>query len=283
SGGGNKFLDFIEKELIPHVEKEYPASNYKTFIGHSLGGLTVVNALVNRQELFNNYVAIDPSLWWENRAFLNVADSILSTNKFTDKALYIGVANTLESGMDINKVQSDSVPDTYFTIHIKSLMQFVKSLDTKKDNELLFEWKYYKNDDHGSVPFITEYDALRFLFSWYKLNEVNDFYSENSTFNANEIVNLINAHYEKLSDNFGYEVIPPENYVNSIGNGFVYNDMPEKAYALLNLNIKNYPKSFSVFESMGDYYLLQSDTLNAIKEFKNGLKIGENKSLKEKL
>lgn len=283
SGGGNKFLDFIEKELVPHVEKTYPATTYKTFVGHSFGGLSVINALINRKELFNNYVAIDPSLWWDNRAFLNVADTILTKNKFNKRALYVGVANTMESGMDIKKVQNDSIPDTYFTIHIKSVLQFVNSLDRKKDNGLLFKWKYYENDDHGSVPFIAEYDAFRFLFSWYKLNEVNDFYSENSTLNPKEVLNLINAHYSKLSDQFDYEVIPPENFINSIGNGFMYNDMPKKAYALLNLNIENYPKSAKVFESMGDYYLFQSDTLNAIKEYKKGLEIKENKTLQEKV
>lgn len=283
SGGGNKFLDFIEKELVPHVEKIYPATTYKTFVGHSFGGLSVINALINRKELFNNYVAIDPSLWWDNRAFLNVADTILTKNKFNKRALYVGVANTMESGMDIKKVQNDSIPDTYFTIHIKSVLQFVNSLDRKKDNGLLFKWKYYENDDHGSVPFIAEYDAFRFLFSWYKLNEVNDFYSENSTLNPKDVLNLINSHYSNISDKFGYEVIPPENFINSIGNGFMYNDMPKKAYALLNLNIENYPKSADVFESMGDYYLFQSDTLNAIKEFKKGLGIGKNPALKEKL
>lgn len=283
SGGGNKFLDFIEKELIPHVEEKYPATNYKTFVGHSFGGLSVVNALINRKELFNNYVAIDPSLWWDDRAFLNVADSILTKNKFDNKSLYVGIANTMEAGMNIDKVQNESIPDTYFTVHIKSVLQFVNSLDTKKDNGLLFKWKYYENDDHGSVPFITEYDALKFLFSWYKLNEVNDFYSENSTLNSQEILDLINSHYLNISEKFGYEVIPPEKYINSIGNGFMYSNMPEKANALLNLNIKNYPKSANVFESMGDYYLFQSDTLNAIKEFKKGLEIGENKTLMKKL
>lgn len=283
SGGGNKFLDFIEKELIPHVEKTYPATPYKTFVGHSFGGLSVINALINRTKLFNNYVAIDPSLWWDNRAFMNDADSILSTTKFDNRALYIGVANTMEAGMDIEIIQNDNIPDTYFTVHIKSIIQFVNSLDTKKDNELLFEWKYYDEYDHGSVPLIAEYDALRFLFSWYKLKEVNDFYSENSTLSAQGIVNLINSHYANVSVKFGYEVIPPEKFINSIGTGFMYNDMSDKAYKLLNLNIKNYPKSANVYESMGDYYLFQSDTLNAIKEFRKALEIGENKSLKEKL
>jgi len=64
--GGNKFLDFMEDELIPRIEKAYPASSYRTFVNHSFVGLSVINALINRQHLFNYYVAIDPSLWWDN-------------------------------------------------------------------------------------------------------------------------------------------------------------------------------------------------------------------------
>ncbi|WP_289062383.1 alpha/beta hydrolase-fold protein [uncultured Zobellia sp.] len=277
SGGGNKFLDFIEKELIPHIEKTYPASIYKTFTGHSLGGLSVINALINKQKLFNNYIAIDPSLSWDNRAFLNVADSILSTNKFNNRGLYVGVANTIGTEMDL-----DSIPDTDFTFHIKSILQFVNSLETKKDNGLLFKWKYYNNDTHASVPLISEYDALRFLFAWYTLNAY-ELTSRNSTLTAQEIMKLINAHYANISDQFGYEVFPPERLINSMGGLFMSNKMPKKAYTLFKLNIKNYPKSTNVYESMGDYYLSQSDTLNAIKEFKNVLKIGENKTIKKKL
>lgn len=283
SGGGNKFLDFIETELIPYVEQTYPATSYKTFVGHSFGGLSVINALVNRKEVFDNYVAIDPSLWWDNQSFSRESASKISQTKFDNKSLYIGVANTMESGMNIKKVQSDSVPETYSTVHIKSLLKFVKSIDKDKLNGLSFKWKYYENDDHGSVPLITEYDAFRYIFSWYKLNEVNDFYLENSKLNTEEVVNLINSHYKKISEKFGYEVIPPERYINSIGNGFMYNDMPKKAYALLNLNLQNFPKSPDAYESMGDYYLFQSDTLNAIKTFKAGLEVGEKQGLMQKL
>jgi uncharacterized protein len=62
SGGGCKFLDFVGQELIPYVEKTYPATTHRTFIGHSLGGLSVINALITKPQLFNNYIAIDPSL-----------------------------------------------------------------------------------------------------------------------------------------------------------------------------------------------------------------------------
>ena len=101
--------------------------------------------------------------------------------------------------------------------------------------------------------------------------------------NYQEIVNLFNNHYESISSHLGYHVIPPENFINSMGNGFMYNSMPEKAAALFNLNIQNYPKNADVFEAMGDYYIFQSDTFNAIKQFKNVLKIDKNQTVEEKL
>lgn len=283
SGGGDRFLDFIEKELIPYVEKTQPASDYRTLVGHSMGGLAVINALASRKEVFNNYIAIDPSLWWDNRAFLHVADSLLTINKHNDKALYVGVANTMEAGMTIDKVQSDSIADSNFTVHIKSILQFVKSLDNKTANGLNFKWKYYPDDDHGSVPFITEYDAFRFLFSWYKLKGVDDLFSEKSTLTAMEVQSLFFNHYEKISISLGYEEKPPQQLINSLSSAFLYNDMPKKANALLQLNLQNYPKNASVFDAMGDYYVFKSDTLKAIEYFKKALKIDETDSIKEKL
>jgi predicted alpha/beta superfamily hydrolase len=287
SGGGNIFFDFIEKELTPYIEKNYPATKHRTFVGHSLGGLSVINALVNRQVLFNNYIAIDPSLWWDKRSFINVADSILSVNKFDNRALYLGVANTLEPGMepklDIDKIRNDDIPESPSTFHIKSILQFANSLEIKKDNNLLFEWKYYPKDNHGSIPLITEYDGLRFLFSWYELKNIEGLISEKSTLNAQEVLNIINYHYANVSDKLGQEVNPPERLINLIGNAFIDRNMPNKALTLFRLNIKNYPKSADAFEAMGNCYLIQSDTLNALKTLKKGLEIGENKAIKEKL
>ena len=281
SGGGNKFLDFMEDELIPHIEKTYPAAPYRTFVGHSFGGLSVINALINRQHLFNNYVAIDPSLWWDNQAFLKEADSILSVNKFDGKALYVGVANTMEKGMLVEEVSNDT---TMSTAHIRSILQFVNSMDSQKDSGLHFGWKYYKDDDHGSVPLITEYDAMRFLFPWYTVDGINRFTNPNNNTTAEELIAVINAHYINVSDNFDYEVLPPEQFINSLGYGLMVDpDKLDKAFALFNLNIQNYPTSSNVYDSMGDCYLAQQDSIKALEFFTEALKVGNNEFSQEKI
>ena len=284
SGGGNKFLDFMEDELIPHIEKTYPATSYRTFVGHSFGGLSVINALISRQHLFNNYVAIDPSLWWDDQAFLNEADSLLSTNKFEGRALYVGVANTMTAGMTINEVQNDTTPSTIFTVHIKAILKFVQSLDAKDDNGLLFGSKYYENDDHGSVPLIAEYDALRFIFSWHQLKGINQYYEQNFTSPADDLLHLIDTHYRNVSDHFGYEVLPPESLINSHGYGFLgESNKMALSKALFKLNMQNYPNSSNVYDSMGDYHLAQQDSIKALELFTKALEIGSNDSSQEKI
>jgi predicted alpha/beta superfamily hydrolase len=78
SGGGRKFISFIEKELMPHIDSLYPTAPYRIFIGHSFGGLTVMNTLIHHTNLFNAYIAIEPSMWWDNQKLLNEAKTILT-------------------------------------------------------------------------------------------------------------------------------------------------------------------------------------------------------------
>lgn len=281
SGGGKNFLSFIEKELIPHVEKSYPASSYKTFVGHSLGGLVVIDALVDRPDLFNNYIAIDPSLSWDNQELLKRAEGVLKTNKYNGKSLYVGVANTLDEGMDYNEVENDT---TEITEHIRSILKFAKTTETITDNGLNFKWKYYNNDSHGSVPLITEYDAIRFLFPWYELKGLDQFFDPNSTATTDDLIYLLDSHYKTVSKNFGYNVLPPESFINSLGYAFNGNpNTQDKANALFNLNVQNYPNSSNVYDSMGDCYLAQQDSIKALEFFTKALKVGKNEFTQEKI
>ncbi|OYX28739.1 MAG: hypothetical protein B7Z06_00755, partial [Flavobacteriales bacterium 32-35-8] len=246
SGGGEKFLNFVERELIPYIEKTYPVIDYKTFVGHSLGGLTVIDALIERPELFNNYVAIDPSLWWDNQELLKRANKILSNNTFEGKSLYVALANNLPNNMRFDEVINDTTKDTEGT---RSIIQFVRTTESLKNNRLNFDWKYYENENHGLVPIIAEYDALRFLFQWnvLELNQLNQFYPPNNA-PFNDLLNLIDSHFKNVSNHFGYEIYPPEWLIIDLGKEFLNNQEPEKAYKLFKLNLQNFPNSSNAYD-----------------------------------
>jgi predicted alpha/beta superfamily hydrolase len=279
SGGGAEFMDFMEKELIPYVEDNYPVSAYRTFVGHSFGGLAAVYSLLDRPQLFSNYVAIDPSLWWDDWILVHWTDSLFTGQNLMGKNLYIGVANTMEEGMDIDRVKGDTARSSN---HIRSILTFINQTESENGG-LNFGWEYYPDDDHGSVPLITEYDAFRFLFPWYRLEGLNDFFEEDAEENLEELLAKLNDHFATVSENFGYQVLPPEPDINSLGYNFLTAIKPNLALAMFELNIRNYPGSANVYDSMGDYHLAQSDTLKAIDNFSKALELGDNPFTREKL
>lgn len=280
SGGGDKFLEFLEKELIPYVEGKYPVTGYRTYVGHSFGGLAVIHALYSQPGLFNNYVAIDPSLRWDDWLLVKQTEEVLEKNSLDGRSLFIGVANTMEEDMDIERVREDTASSSD---HIRSILSFIDKLEERKDLSLEFGWEYYQDDDHGSVPLITEYDALRYLFPWYRLKGLNEFFAEDAADDPEGILKELETHYEKVSEQFGYEVPPSEPDVNSLGYNFMTVNKPAMAKAMFELNIRNYPESANVYDSMGDFYLDQEDTLQAIEQFKKALELGDSPFTREKL
>lgn len=280
SGGGEKFNDFMEKELIPYIDKNYPTSPYRTYVGHSFGGLAVINILLTRPELFDNYIAIDPSLWWDDQVILKKAATVISESKFDKKSLYLGVANTMPDGMKIEDVVHDT---TGSTLMIRSNLEFANLADSQENNGLSFDWKYYDNDTHGSVPLITEYDAMRFLFSWYDFKEINKFFDPDIKVTTEEFKNTIESHYKKVSGHFGYDVLPNEGFMNSLGYGFMTPDKFDLSYAALQMNIENYPNSSNVYDSMGDYYLATKDSVKALELFSKAIEVGPSPVSQEKI
>jgi predicted alpha/beta superfamily hydrolase len=141
TGGGEKFTDFMEQELIPFIDKHYPTTKERIFVGHSLGGLMVINTLMKRPELFTKYVAIDPSLWWDDQKSLKGYEEALQENRFDGKALFIGVANTIS--MDTLRALNDTSGNTQ---HFRSILHFVKKLKQTKTHGIYWSYKYYEEE-----------------------------------------------------------------------------------------------------------------------------------------
>lgn len=89
SGGGENFIAFMEKELMPHIEANYPTAPYKMLIGHSFGGLAVMQTFTHHTHLFNAYICIDPSMWWDKQTLLKQTEKALAEKKFEGKSLYL--------------------------------------------------------------------------------------------------------------------------------------------------------------------------------------------------
>lgn len=141
SGKSAYFIDFISKELQSLISKKYRTTNSKTLIGQSLGGLLATEILFNHPQLFDNYIIISPSLWWDNEILLkhHLKQSLKG------KSIYIGVG---KEGIVMERLA-------------QSL--FYK-LSLEKNNEAVLFFKHFEQQSHGDTLHLAVYDAFEKMF-----------------------------------------------------------------------------------------------------------------------
>jgi uncharacterized protein len=96
-GGSEAFRAFLRKELMPQVKARYRTSKEAAIVGESLAGLFVVETFLLEQDLFDTYIAIDPSLWWNKEKLVSNAAEYLRTRQDLEKTLYF--ASSDEKGI----------------------------------------------------------------------------------------------------------------------------------------------------------------------------------------
>jgi predicted alpha/beta superfamily hydrolase len=228
-GGADNFLKFFETELIPEIEKQYRVQPYRIFAGHSLGGLFAIHAMMTKPGLFNSYIAVSPSLQWENDMELKRAEEFLKNQKEMKVTLFVSIGN--EPG----RIGADF--DTF-----KDLLS--------KTNIKDFEWQAerFADEDHGSVVLRSHYFGLRKIYEgWQGPRDLKSGAVLGGLKGAE-------AHYKRLSDRFGYTIPVPESLINQIGYQFLFDGKPEDAIATFKANVERYPDSANVYDSLAEAY-----------------------------
>ncbi len=95
-GGSEKFRLFIKEELFPEINKRYRTINEKSIIGESASGLFVMETLFLTPEMFDNYIAFDPSLWWNNHFLVRNAKEYLTKVPATEKRLWFAASGATD-------------------------------------------------------------------------------------------------------------------------------------------------------------------------------------------
>ena len=254
SGGGEKFFSFLNEELIPYIDSTYHTSGYRILTGHSFGGLTVINTLLKHTGTFDAYIAIDPSLWWNDRNLLNHSDSILSSQDFNGKILYFSMANKALTEHDTT------------TDHSRAIKEFQKILSRHDDNGLQWKFRYFDDEDHGSISLPSEYYGLKYIFDGYQADP------KENAYHPEQIIKL----YSALSEKLHFTFLPPESLVDWVGNYCVKLEEFNNALQLFELNIKNYPQSYNAYKSSGNYYYKMKNYDSADEYFKKALELNPN-------
>lgn len=144
-----QFLSFIEKELIPHIEKGYRSNAQRTIRGRSLSGLFILYAFLEKPQLFDNYIG-NSAGWYED---MNSYFVVLTDKAFKNKELFNGkklfVANSLADPFDPKK-----------EVHY-AMLEFFNKVNLELGDRASFKYKTY--DNYGHVPYPSFYDGLKYV------------------------------------------------------------------------------------------------------------------------
>lgn len=104
-GGLENFKAFIKEELFIEINKRYKTRNKKSIIGESLAGLFVMEIFFSDPNMFDNYIALDPSLWWNNHKLINTANETLVKHNYSNKKLWFAGSNAKDIYRYTNKLE----------------------------------------------------------------------------------------------------------------------------------------------------------------------------------
>jgi predicted alpha/beta superfamily hydrolase len=91
-GGSAAFRRFIADELMPEIGRRYRVTGERAIIGESLAGLFVVETFFLQPDLFDTYIALSPSLWWNDQELVRTAPELLHGHRHLHAALYLSSA-----------------------------------------------------------------------------------------------------------------------------------------------------------------------------------------------
>jgi predicted alpha/beta superfamily hydrolase len=145
-GEGAKFRAFVADEVKPWVETRYRTDGHDAVMGESLAGLFVVETFLRQPDLFDGYVAVDPSLWWDNGALATETRTLLAAQATGERTVYMAVANgvpAMRLGQTVvsQAIKAAALPGVNFTYAIMD------------------------DEEHSTIYHRAALDALRVVFA----------------------------------------------------------------------------------------------------------------------
>lgn len=275
SGKGQKFTEFIEKELIPYIDNKYATRPFRTFIGHSLGGLLATNILAYNSNLFKAFVIIDPSLTRYTENQYKALKETISSKDFKGISVYLAIANTIEGSYTINNVNESN--DIYNS-HIQRIIDFDNFI--KRSNKvLIYQSKFYEDYDHVNSKTIAVLDGFRFIFKGYNFKFTAGEFENVSL----DLIQKMDSHYENLSKKFNIKIETPLGMLNVLSYSAMKNKQFELAGMLFKRNVETNPEFWNFNDSYGDYFKEIGDYKNAKVYYEKALKLNNYPETKSKL
>lgn len=148
TGHSDKFIQFLETELLPYVTTQYKTTSTKYLVGQSLGGLLATEILLKKTRLFSHYFIVSPSLWWDNESMLKKAADLFKQQADTNTYVYISVGKGEHKTMQ------------------KEAKEITDILRASKKKNLTLHYNLMEKENHATILHNSIYEALLQLFPY---------------------------------------------------------------------------------------------------------------------
>ena len=248
SGGGDAFLRFLNDELFPHVDRTYRTSRYRIIVGHSFGGLIALHALQSAPNMFQGYVAIDPSVFWDDQILARRARLRPMNGDGRPRSVYLCLSKSYTGGYTGEAATT-----------------FSKLLEARARAGLRSTLQYFEAEIHQSVPHIGLYYGLLFLFDGYRITPGQMF----------EQASSLAVHFATIATRLGVDVadlLPPEQAIDQVAHAFLKAKQVDKAIDLFKFNISSHPTSFNAYDGLAQAYVDKGEIQLAIDNYERSLR-----------
>jgi len=156
SGGADKFLWFINNELVPYIDQAYKTDTTKrVLMGHSLGGYFTMYALqqslAGKESKVHNYIAASPSLHYNNYYLLSQFKSN-AIQQHAKTKLFLTYGG-LENSNDTTSLTLDN------------LSAQLTAVLPKQADGVAYKCEIYSNLDHMDTQLPTFVKGLQWVFA----------------------------------------------------------------------------------------------------------------------
>jgi predicted alpha/beta superfamily hydrolase len=224
-GQAAKFLSFIKKEVQPFIDKNYRAANHSTLIGQSMGGLFVLNALIEEPELFSNYIAVSPSVWVDDQGIVGKAKDKLGKTQHAPINIFLSLADETRMGV----------------------YDLLNTLDINEPRNVNWSFKQYADESHNSIGLIAVRDALKVIYQAWHINE-----KQLSLFKS---PTLILEHYQTVMTDLDFNQAIPTGSIKAMIKHFYRQKLTAELPEFIDQAIKRLPASKQAFIAMQASYV----------------------------
>jgi len=245
SGGADNFINFFSKELIPFVDKNYRAENYRILSGTSNSAFFTISVLLKQPNLFSSYVASSPTLleWFDDLLYKKF-DELKKKNESLNKTLFLIYGE-----------------NDYRSI-IQSIPKFKKIIEENTPDKFKWEVELIKNEGH--VPPNSVFKGLQFVFSGWKYPRGK---LKETTFR--EVI----AYYNQLAEKYGPDGKISKRVLLNLGSDLVKKNKINEALGVYQLNTKLYPGNPYAHYYLGLAYEKNGEKTLAVKHIEKALEM----------